>query len=305
MTFKPTHTTNTVRGLLFCLLLFAVLPVLASGTLSGKKPAPAPALVLGSGGASGLAHIAILRVFDEKELQPARISGSSIGAVIGALYAAGLSADEIEQVFRDFDGEGMDLLLRLAQSELGLKDVFNSGVEGGLLDASGLLNYLAGKVDARTFDDLQIPLSVVATDFWTGEAVVIDEGNLFQAVEASMAVPGLFKPVRRDDQLLLDGGMSNPLPFDIFPDDMPVIAVDVSGNREKGSEKTGTVHLLFKTFEIMQQSIVRQMRKTQEPDLYLKPDTGDVQLLHFNRLSEILEKTGPEADKLCEYLSDS
>lgn len=265
-----------------------------------------PALALGSGGAGGLAHIAMLGVFDELERRPAHIAGTSIGAVIGALYAAGLSAEEIEALFRDFDGDGMDVVSGFWNSELDLTDLLDSGLdEGGVLDPQGFLDYLAEQVEARRFEDLEIPLSVTATDFWSGEVVVIEEGDLFEALAASMAVPGLFKPVERGDQLLLDGGLSDPLPYlRLMESHATVIAVDVSGTREPGSEETGLTKFLFKSFEVMQQSIIRQMRQQGEPDLYLKPNTEGIRLLHFNRLSDILEKAEPEADRLREFLAD-
>ncbi|MBM9538726.1 patatin-like phospholipase family protein [Desulfobulbus alkaliphilus] len=261
-------------------------------------------LALGSGGASGLAHIAILRVFDEMDIRPARISGTSIGAVIGALYAAGLSADEIEAIFRDFAGSKLDALTGILRSDLKLYDVLAVNLDdGGLIDPTAFLKFLAGHVEATRFEDLHIPLAVVATDFWSGESVIIDEGDLFAAVHASMAVPGLFDPVIRGDLLLVDGGTSRPLPFDLlFSDTDRVVAIDVSGNRRPSDDNTGITDLLFKTFELMQQSLIREMILRQEPDLYIQLDISDVRLLEFHRLDTILEQARPGAEHLREQL---
>ncbi|WP_111641126.1 patatin-like phospholipase family protein [Marinimicrobium alkaliphilum] len=293
-----------LRHLITTFALFLALAIPAAAEDNTPATATDIALALGSGGAGGLSHIAMLGVFDELKQKPAHISGTSVGAVIGALYAAGLSAKEIEAVFKEFNGDGFDVLQGIWDSGLSIGNLLKTSInEGGLLDASNFLDYLAEQVEAERFEDLQIPLSIVATDYWTGEAVVIEEGDLFEAIAASMAVPGLFKPVTRGDQVLLDGGLANPLPYQLLMGRYDhVIAIDVSGVRERSEEAAGLTQYLFKTFEIMQQSIIRQMRQQDEPDLYLKPDTGDIQLLHFNRLNDILEKAQPEAEKLREFL---
>lgn len=288
-------------SLIAFLVMFALK---ASAGDEAPDQSPSIGLALGSGGAAGLSHIAILRVFDELEIQPARIAGTSVGAAIGALYAAGLSTDEIEAIFREFAGSELDAITGIVESGLGLSDVFKSGLDnGGLIDPSGFISFLAGHVDATRFTDLRIPLTVVATDFWSGEPVILESGDLFTAVHASIAVPGLFQPVKDGDRLLVDGGTSNPLPFDLLLDKTDrVVAIDVTGNRQPNGDNSGMTDLLFKTFELMQQSITREMRKRQEPDLYIKVDTGDVRLLELNRLDIILEQAEPAAEQLREKL---
>ncbi len=287
-------------------LLAAVLTLGLLWGQAGASERPTLGLALGSGGANGLAHIAVLQVFDELGVVPDRITGTSIGAVIGGLYAAGLSAEEILDIFDDVAGSPLDALSGLAGSELDLMDLLQLGLsDGGLFDSGGFLRFLAGHTEARSFDDLRIPLAVVATDYWSGESVVVDKGPLFAAIEASMAVPGLFKPVRRNGQLLIDGGTSNPLPYDLMLDDMDlVIAVDVSGSRNPDSEpEPGLTDLLFKTFSIMQQSLIQQSLERQPPHLYLKPESPGVRLLHFNRIHEILSQSEPMADELRDRLT--
>ncbi|RLK50606.1 NTE family protein [Alkalispirillum mobile] len=296
-----------IRGLVLPLLLLFSLPTPASGTSTPGDEPSSVGVALGSGGAGGLAHIAILRVFDEQGRRPDALAGSSIGAVIGALYASGLSADEIYDIFDDFAGSELDALSQLMRpsSDLTLRDLLKLDFgDGGLIDPDGFLEFLAGKMEARRFDDLSIPLEVVATDYWTGEMVVLDEGELFPAIKASMAVPGLFPPVRRGEQLLIDGGTSNPLPFDLLTGryDM-VVAVDVSGARRRGEQdEAGLTDLLFSTFEIMQQSLIAAQMRYGQPDIYLKPDTSDVRLLHFHKIDLILEQAAPEAEALREAL---
>lgn len=295
-------------------LAFAIAMLTAHPTLGMSNATatalqrPSIGLALGSGGAGGLAHIAMLQVFDELEIKPDRITGTSIGAVIGVLYAAGLSAEKIRDIFDDFGGSNLDALTQLMRpnAELTLSDLLRIDIDnGGLFDARGFLDFLADKIGARSFEELVVPLEVVATDYWTGDVVVIKDGDLFKAIKASMAVPGLFSPVPHGDQLLIDGGMSNPLPFDLLESKFDVVvAIDVIGSRgahDKG--QPDMMELVFSTFEIMQKSIIKERMRTSEPDIYIQTDAGGIRLLHFNRLETILEQAKPAAGKLKDELS--
>lgn len=283
-----------------------------SGTHAGTDPPPAPTigLALGSGGAGGLAHIAILEVFDDFGLPPDAIAGTSIGAVMGALYAGGLDAGEIRAVFEEFGGSRLDLLSGLLEADAGerLAGLLETDLgNGGVLDIDGFLAFLGGKMEARTFAELEIPLVVVATDYWSGESRVISEGELLPALAASMAVPALFAPVDRGADLLIDGGTSNPLPYDVLRNrhDL-VVAVDVSGSRRPAgaSPPPGMLEMLFKTFEIMQQSLIAERLEQDPPDIYVKVDTSGIRLLEFNRIDEVLEKARPAAAELRRRLTE-
>lgn len=265
-------------------------------------------LALGSGGAGGLAHIAMLQVFDDLSLKPERIVGSSIGAVIGVLYAAGLSAEAIHDIFDDFGGSSLDALTRLARQteKPGLVELVKLDLaNGGLLDSAGFLDFLATHIEARTFEDLAIPLEVVATDYDSGEVIVLKEGPLFPAIAASMAVPGLFAAEAYHDRLLIDGGLSNPLPYDLLINRHDiVVAIDVSntGSRREDSHPH-VLDALFNAFKLMQQSIIRTRLQGGLPDIYIRPDTRGVRLLHFNRIEEILAQAEPAAVELRQQLS--
>jgi len=217
-------------------------------------------LAPGPGGAGGLAHIAMLEVFDDLDIRPACMAGTSIGAVIGGLYASGMTAKQIREVFVQFGGSSLDVLSELVKGDvdLDLGALMNIDRDNGsLIDASGFVEFLAEHTKARRFSELQIPLRVATTDFWSGDAVVLDEGDLFGAIRASMAVPGMFSPVARGDALLIDGGTSNPLPWDLLDDCSDVtVAVDVSSLRNKPDDgKAALFDLLFSTFSIMQRSL--------------------------------------------------
>jgi NTE family protein len=289
------------------LLLWPGLSPRAETSVDAGSPAPSIGLALGSGGAGGLAHIAMLGVFDELGLRPEAIAGTSIGAVMGALYAGGLDAEEIRAVFEEFGGSRLDMLSGLLQADAGasLTGLLETDLAiGGMLDIDGFIEFLAGKIEARSFAELDIALAVVATDYWTGEMQVIRDGPLLPALAASIAVPGLFAPVERGDALLIDGGTSNPLPFDLLQGQHDVVvAIDVSGSRRHDGAKPGALDMLFKTFEIMQGALISQRLADHSPDIYIKVDTSGIRLLDFNRIDEVLEQARPAMQELHRELS--
>ncbi|MBR9980766.1 MAG: patatin-like phospholipase family protein [Desulfatitalea sp.] len=295
-----------LAGLL--LVCFVATPACVLPNASSVEKRLTIGLALGSGGAGGLAHIGMLQVFDELNIKPDRIVGTSIGAVIGGLYAAGLDAAVIRDIFEQFGGSELDVLTKLMEptSALDLGDLVDLDISNGaLFDSNGFLKFLLKKISARTFKELAIPLEVISTDYWTGKTVVLDSGDLFTAIQASMAVPGLFTPVVQNDRLLIDGGTSNPLPFDQLTGKFDIIiAIDVSGSRDPASrDQVGWSDLLFNTFEIMQQSIIAEKRQQKQPHIYIKPDIRNIRLLHFNRIDEILEQAKPAASELKERLA--
>jgi NTE family protein len=280
--------------------------LLWSTSASSECEPPSIGLALGSGGAGGLAHIAMLAVFEDLEVQPSEMAGTSIGAIVATLYAAGLDSDAIADIFREFGGSAMDPLSGLAGNDNGpgWRDLLNIDLEnGGFIDADGFLEFIGERFDARKFSELDIPLKIVATDYWSGEEVVFSEGDLMLAIKASMAVPGLFKPVSQDDRLLIDGGTANPLPHDLLDGHDLIIAIDVTGTRKRdGNDSPNIADLLFKTFEIMQQSIIRSRVAHFAPDIYIKPELDDIRLLYFDRVDQILEQAEDAASQLRDKL---
>ncbi|MBL38455.1 MAG: Patatin [Xanthomonadales bacterium] len=263
---------------------------------------PRIGLALGSGGAGGLAHIAMLEVFETMQIEPAAVAGTSIGAIIATLHAAGLESGQIQQLFREFGESALNPFSGLLTDngapgwrELVEIDLAN----GSFIDASGFIEFIAERFDARSFAELDKPLVIVATDYWSGEAQVFRTGELLTPLKASMAVPGLFAPVALGDKLLIDGGASNPLPLDLLEDVDFVVAIDVSGTRREARDgKPNITDLLFSTFEIMQQSIVREKAEHASPDIYIKPELPGIRLLHFDRVDRVVELAGAGAGKL-------
>lgn len=287
---------HSLRWLMFTAVLFTMGP--KAGLANDE--APGIALALGSGGAGGLAHIAMLSEFEQRGIKPDAIAGTSIGAIIGVMYSAGLSTSEIRGIFIEFGESVLNPFSGLEKDGPGWTDLVRTELgNGGAVDQDGFLDFIGEHFEARSFDELHIPLKVVATNYWDGSAVVFETGDLFTAIKASMAVPGLFNPVKLEDQLLIDGGVSNPLPWDLLEGHDVIVAIDVTGTRKRGGgNEAGLFDLLFKTFEIMQQSIIREKMSNSGPDIYIKPELSEIRLLHFDRVDEVIEQAEEAAAEL-------
>lgn len=180
-------------------------------------------LALGSGGARGWAHLGVLEVLEEKGVAVDRVAGVSMGAAVGAFFAAGRSP-----VLRDLAVNLDWNRLRQFFWEISLS-------RSGLTDGKRLLEETANLLGASAFEELGLPMRAVATDLATGGEVVLAAGDLLQALRASISIPGLFSPVRLDGRLLVDGGLVNPVPINVVRDmgAEVVIAVDVSQGYEQ------------------------------------------------------------------------
>ncbi|RJR47068.1 MAG: patatin-like phospholipase family protein [Deltaproteobacteria bacterium] len=238
-------------------------------------------LALGSGGAKGLSHIAFLQALDELGVRPSIIAGTSIGAVIGGFYAAGVSGLELEQLVKDLG------LLDLSKLVLDFSLLSNSAIYKG----KGVEEFLSRQISAQTFEEVEIPLRVVATDFWKRKEVIFTRGNLVTAIRASMAMPALFEPVQLSGMVLIDGGAVNPLPYDIIQEECDLtIAIDVSGEKTyaPGDPVPNMVESILSTFQIMQASIVEAKKRLSPPSIYVKPALTNIRVLDFYRYKEIL-----------------
>jgi len=260
-------------------------------------------LALGGGGARGLAHVLMLETLDELGLRPHRIAGTSIGAILGSLYAAGSSGLQIRQfIDRLTVSEGESWLSALFEQDVGRWwDFIELQLgRGGLLDTTAFAAYLQEQLAVSRFEQLQIPLLVVTTDFWERRQVVFERGDLLPAIEASIAIPGLFSPRHHDGRVLVDGGLVNPVPYDLLFDDCDtVIAVDVSGDRTpKAEDGPSYFETVFNTYQILQASIVREKLANRRPDLYVRPALDNIRVLDFNRVDEIYAQAGPAQQEL-------
>ena len=254
-------------------------------------------LALGAGGAKGLCHIAFLQALDELGVRPAVIAGSSIGAVIGGFYAAGVSGARLEQLVKD----------------IGFRDLYKIVLDFSILSNSaifkgkGVEDFLSREIPARTFEEVEIPLKVVATNFWDRRPVVFESGNLITAIRASIALPAIFEPVLWNDLVLVDGGAVNPLPYDLIRQECDLtIAIDVSGEKTYAPEDPvpNMVESILSTFQIMQASIVAAKKQLSPPDIYIKPALTNIRVLDFYRYKEILAGVQDEVQQFKDTLKN-
>lgn len=260
-------------------------------------------LALGGGGAKGLAHIRMLEVFDELGIRPYRIAGTSIGAVFGALYASGMSAAGIKKLVRQMivsQGHTFrESLTRKGALKL-LEFIDLDFAHHGLVKGDKIIQFLYDAMGVSTFENLEIPLCVVTTDFWTSEQVVHCSGALLPAVKASMGLPGVFAPVEMDGRVLIDGGGVNPVPHDILIGKCDVVvAIDVMGDMKQRKENVPNLfRAVVGMFDIMQKSIMAEKVKRQPPDIYIKTEIKGVDILEFYKAGEVYEQAKSAKDKL-------
>ncbi len=272
---------------------------------------PRVGLVLGGGGARGAAHIGVLKELERLQIPVDAIAGTSMGAVVGGLYATGMSADDLEDLVGSLDWaaalsdkpDRTDLSFRRKQDdsqspidfELGVRGtelVLPKGaIQGQKLDL--LLRELTfGVSHIRKFDDLPIPFRAIASDIERGEIWIMDGGNLAQSIRASMSVPGVFAPVRIGDRLLVDGGLIGNLGVNVMQDmDVDIIiAVDVEfplyGPDELDSALTISEQMLT---ILIRKETLRQIERLGPQDILIRPDLGTFASTNFNDILETVE----------------
>ena len=259
------------------------------------------ALALGGGGARGLAHIVALEALDELGLRPSRIIGTSMGAIIGAAYAAGVSGTALRSHAQAVLKDRTKVLARLLQARVGkMSDLFGRGVGNPVLvDGEKVLDLFWPEAVPDLFADLAIPFSAVATDYHARSEAVFDRGPLVTGVAASMAIPGLVRPVLANGRVYVDGGAVNPLPFDLLPDEALVIAVDVTGGPASDDGETPEpFEALLGAAQIMQGAIVEQKLRARRPAVLVRPRVGGFHALDFFRGKAILQAAEPIREEL-------
>lgn len=261
---------------------------------------PTFAVAFGGGGARGLAHIHVIEVLDELGIRPVAVAGSSIGAMMGAGMAAGMSGLAIEDHVRAVlsrRGEAAARLWRTLPRSFG--ELVSRGVRFGQFDVERILRAFMPEAVPDRFEALEIPLHVTATDFYGHSEHVFAEGDLFLALAASAALPAVFRPVPYDGRVLIDGGVANPVPFDILDGKADiVIAVDVVGMPGGNGSQPGALDLLLGASQIMMASIVALKLERSRPQIMLRPPVSHFRVLDFLKVERVLEATAPVRDEL-------
>lgn len=253
---------------------------------------PRIGLALGGGGARGLAHIPVLEALDDLGLKPVQINGTSIGALMGAAYASGRSGQEIREIALEIFADRNSVFSRLWQLRpRRFAEMFRAGPVQ--FDPLRVLEVFVADYLPETFEDLEIPLRMLATDFYGCEEVDFDRGPLLPALAASIAIPALFRPVRFAGRHLIDGGVVNPLPFDGLRETCDiVIAVDVVGAPvpRESKDDISMLDSLFGSSQILMQTITKQKLKQDQPDILVSPPHDTIRVLDFMKAERILDK---------------
>ena len=255
------------------------------------------AIALGGGGARGIGHIAVLEVLDEMGVKPTAIAGSSVGAMIGAAYAAGLSGRDIRRHVMTLAHNRSEVLRRLVAARAGsFASLFSGGFGSATqVDGEKFCEQFMPAAMPEDFDELHIPLIVIASDLYRRRQVVITAGPLRRAIAASMALPTLVRPIVIDDRVLVDGGATNPLPFDHLRDRADiVIAVDISGEPSDARRDIPSPwEAIINTILVMGHAITTEKLRHGAPDLIIRPNVGLFRTLDFFQASAILRVCEP------------
>jgi NTE family protein len=268
----------------------------------GRQTGPRIGLALGGGGARGFAHIHVIEAVAEMGLRPTIMSGTSIGAVMATGYATGIDADEVRDYAERLVGSHRHAIkLLIARRPLGLLELFDFRRSGGaILKGEAILELALPELMQHSFSTLTIPTRVVATDFYGRHQTVFDEGALRPALAASIALPSLFSPVQIDGRYYVDGGMTNPLPYDIIENDADIIiASDVTGVRTFDRQKApSTAEVLFGSIQITLHALVDAKLAMRPPQVLIQPPIEEFRVLDFFKLKQIIEATKPVKDEV-------
>ncbi len=243
---------------------------------------PRVGLALGGGAARGIAHIGVLKVLHEQGVNIAAVAGTSVGSIVGALVCAGYRWDEIREMSRDIR---WNQLIQLSFSGMGI-------VRSGRLEH--VLDDLLG---GTTFEELEVPLAVVAVDITTAEEVVLREGRIAPALRASSSVPGIFEPVELDERLLVDGGVRNNLPARLVRSmgvDI-VIAVDLIPDATEGRRPKNIIDVIAGTFAVLVWNTSETGRR--DADILIEPDIADIGFHELDKAEDLLARGEAAAGK--------
>ncbi|AZD53455.1 patatin-like phospholipase family protein [Pseudomonas chlororaphis] len=297
-----------MRRLLSCLLL-CLLPVFLH---AAEAPRPKIGLVLSGGAARGLAHIGVLKALEEQGVKIDAIAGTSMGAVIGGLYASGYKIDELEKLALGIDWQQAlsdappreDIPFRrkqddrdfLVKQKLSFRDDGSLGLPLGVIQGQNLAllleSMLAHASDTRDFDKLPIPFRAVATDIASGEKVVFRKGHLPRVIRASMSIPAVFAPVEMDGRLLVDGGMTDNIPLDVARDmgvDIAIV-VDIGTPLRSRQQLATVVDVLNQSITLMtRRNSEEQLASLHKSDVLIQPPLANFGVTDFGRAQEMID----------------
>jgi NTE family protein len=238
---------------------------------SGEVPKPRIALVLGGGAARGFAHVGVIRALEQEKIPIDLIVGTSVGSLIGAIYAYDMNSFELEWTAFTLEKDSI--------FDYGLMTAFTSM---GVAKGDKLEEFVKSKIPVANIENLKIPFAAVATDLNRGTRVVLDKGSVARAVRASSAIPGVFQPVEHQGKLLVDGGVIDNIPVSVAREKGAdiVIAVDI-GENMINFNITNLLEVMLQSITIMGEVNARDRKK--DADVLISPKIGDVGMLDFSQ----------------------
>jgi len=282
----------------------------------GKEPArkvetlpdPRIGIALGGGSARGLTHIPYIEAMDELGLAPSVIAGTSIGALIGSGWAAGMTGAELREHSISVLGTMRIIMGKLWTTQVrGLTGIFQNGIPMQL-DAGLIVEAFTPHPFPEEFSALKIPLYIVATDYHSWHQAVFNEGPLKPAIAGSIAIPSFFKPVAFANHLLVDGGVVNPLPLDQASVDSDIlVGIDVNGDPAEAIRNGAPPRALdawFGAAQIMMHSLTAHMMAAYPPDIYMRPHVTPFGMMEFWRVKEIIEHGDADKERFKQALTE-
>lgn len=270
---------------------------------------PRIGLALGGGAARGLAHIPMLEAFDELGIKPSVIVGCSMGALVGAAYACGMPAKEVREQALRLLSNRMDMMKYVfATRQSKLTDLLAIRSLSALhLNGEKLADLALPDELPQLIEKTPIPLRIVSTDYESMEERLLTSGSVIKAVAASIAIPGLITAPHIDGRLHVDGGITNPVPFNHARDGADIVAaIDVTGRpRMTNGRNPGSIELAVGAMLIMFSKIAELRRALGEPEIYIKPATETFGAGDFFKVREILTAAEPAKDELKRRISEA
>ena len=329
MSLLPVASRFAAVPAVLCVTILCAAWLAPAATAANEQSTERPriGLILGGGGARGAAHIGVLRELERQRIPIDAIAGTSMGAIVGSLYASGKSPDELDRLVRDIDWADafidtparQDLSFRRKQDDAAYPIPLELGVrDGEILLPKGIIQGQKLQLILRRellhvshiddFDRLPIPFRAVASDIETGELHVIGSGDLATAARASMSAPGIFAPVAVDGRLLVDGGLVGNVPVDVARE-MGVdvlIAVDVEFPLYPPEQLQSALSITEQMLTVMiRRETRRQLDTLDEDDVLIRPDLGEHGSTDFENILDVIEPgavaTAAEAERLAEF----
>ncbi len=252
---------------------------------------PKIGVALGGGSARGLAHIPFIEAMDELGLRPTIIAGTSIGALIGAGWANNMSGKALRAHALQMLGSMQAITSRVWSAQTwDMRKLFTQGLSMQF-DPEIVADAFLPRGFPKTFRELRTPLYIVSSDFWAWHQVVFDRGGLRTAIAASIAVPSLFRPLRLDGRLLVDGGVTNPLPLDLASAGVDIlVGIDVNGEplNVPHPKIPSPIDIIWGSAQIMMHQLTAHMMAAYPPDVYMRPHVQLFPAHEFWRVREII-----------------